>query len=159
MSAHDLISSLDLRPHPEGGYYRETYRAQVTVETDKGTRSASTAILYMLQGDDVSHLHRIDADEIWHFYEGQTLSIACLYPDGTTQIHDLNRGNPQLVVEAGVWFGAYLKSNRNYALVGCTVAPGFEFSGFELGQRSSLIEGWPDADVTIRRLTKDDQAG
>lgn len=156
MSAHDLIARFEMQPHPEGGHYAETYRSPLTVDTTGGARSASTAILYLLQDREVSHLHRIDADEIWHFYEGETLCVACLYPDGSVKIHEVNRDNPQVIVEAGVWFGAYLKNGTGHALVGCTVAPGFEFSGFEMAERSDLMKGWPQAEATINRLTKGD---
>lgn len=152
-TARSLIETHDLRPHPEGGFYRETFRSDITVETLSGPRSAGTAILYLLSGSDVSRFHRIDADEIWYFHEGCPLAIHSLLPEGVTQVDHLSAENPQIVVKTGVWFGAELLEPQSYGLVGCTVSPGFEFSGFELADQAVLMAGWPDAHEVIARLT------
>lgn len=152
-TAKALIETHDLQPHPEGGFYRETFRSDITVQTASGPRSAGTAILYLLSGTDVSRFHRIDADEIWHFHEGCPLAIHSLLPKGVTKVDHLSPDNPQVVVKAGVWFGAELLAPQSYGLVGCTVSPGFEFFGFELADRATLLAVWSDAHEIIARLT------
>lgn len=153
-----LVRTLDLAPHPEGGFYRETYRATAR---DAGGRAASTLIYFLLPAGQVSKLHRIDADEGWHLYLGGPLEIVELdaeRPDvGPVVTHlgtDLARGDrPQHVVPAGRWFGAMLAAGASYALVGCTVAPGFEFEHFEIGDREALTRAFPGAVEAIKRLT------
>ena len=131
MTADDIIRVLDLKPHPEGGYFRETFRDA----TARDGRAASTAIYYLLRADEVSHWHRVDAAEVWHFYAGDPLQLS-LSPDGSAiERHvlglDLARGErPQIVVPAQVWQSA--RPLGRYTLVGCTMAPGFEFNGFEM---------------------------
>jgi predicted cupin superfamily sugar epimerase len=142
-----LIDQLSLMPHPEGGYYRETYRAAARVSraSDGADRSASTAIYYLLSDEAYSAWHRIRSDEGWHFYAGDVLNVHVLTPDGTLTTHRL--GNPlfqpgtvfQAMVPAGCWFAAErIPGAAGYALVGCTVAPGFEFSEFELASPAEL---------------------
>jgi predicted cupin superfamily sugar epimerase len=132
MTAEAVIRHLGLRPHPEGGFYRETYRDQ---RTDPDGRPVSTAIYYLLGIGDVSDWHRVDAAEIWHFYAGAPL-VLTVSPDGHDAVAhhlgpDLALGQvPQIVVPAGHWQTA--TSLGAWTLVGCTVAPGFDFSGFEL---------------------------
>lgn len=152
-AAKRLIKRHSLQPHPEGGFYRETFRSDIQVETATGLRSSATAILYLLSGEDVSRFHRIDAEEIWHFHNGGALAIHSLLPDGTARVDVLNSDNPQIVVTAGVWFGASLIEPDSYCFVGCTVSPGFEFSGFELAEREALLKNWPNAADVIVRLT------
>jgi predicted cupin superfamily sugar epimerase len=130
-SAEAIIRRLDLAPHPEGGYYRRTFEDTVTTDG----RPASTAIYYLLAEGMTSHWHRIDAIEVWHYYAGAPIALS-LSEDGTTsEVHrlgpDLAAGErPQLVVPTGWWQAA--KSLGDWTLVGCTVAPGFRFEGFEL---------------------------
>lgn len=152
-AAKMIVDTHDLQPHPEGGFYRETFRSDMSVETASGSRSAGTAILYLLSGSDVSRFHRIDADEIWHFHKGAELAIYSLLPNGSAQMDILGPDNPQVVVAAGVWFGAALVEHDTYCLVGCTVSPGFEFAGFELADRVSLLAEWSSARDWIERLT------
>jgi predicted cupin superfamily sugar epimerase len=138
-SADTLIRRLALQPHPEGGYYRETYRAAGAVTRADGKRlAASTAIYYLLCDGAWSTWHRIRADELWHFHAGAPLHVHVLAPDGGYR--RLRLGNAladegaefQGVVPGGSWFAAELAEPGGYALAGCTVAPGFEFSEFEL---------------------------
>jgi len=132
VSAEDVVRRLDLKPHPEGGFYRETFRDR---RRDPAGRAASTAIYYLLGAGEVSAWHRVDAVEIWHFYAGAPLAIT-LSEDGhdAASYHlgpDIARGQqPQVVVPAGCWQTA--TSLGAWTLVGCTVAPGFRFEGFEL---------------------------
>jgi predicted cupin superfamily sugar epimerase len=132
MSAADVVRILDLSPHPEGGFYRETYRDP---QTDANGRSIKTLIYFLLGAGDVSHWHRVDAVEIWHYYAGAPLVIT-ISPNGVDAAAshlgpELRAGQrPQIVVPANHWQTA--TSLGEWTLVGCTVAPGFEFSGFEL---------------------------
>ena len=126
MSADGVIRRLDLKPHPEGGYFRETFRDPLGFNN----RAYSTAILFLLKQGEVSRWHRVDAAEVWHFYRGAPLEL-CIGKDRHVLGPDIEQGqSPQIVVPAGQWQIA--KSLGDYTLVGCTVAPGFEFSGFEL---------------------------
>jgi predicted cupin superfamily sugar epimerase len=133
-SAADIIARLELKPHPEGGHYRETFR---DVRTDAHGRSRSTAIYYLLRRGERSHWHRIDAVEIWHYYSGAALTLkianeGCV-PHTVTLGPDVTAGQrPQAIVPAGAWQAA--ESTGDWTLVGCTVAPGFEFASFELAK-------------------------
>lgn len=131
LDARDIIARLQLAPHPEGGHYRETFRDQVTA----GGRAASTAILYLLQHGEISRWHRVDAAEIWHWHAGAPLELSLSHDGKIVERlvlgNDLRLGQaPQRVVPANCWQMA--RPLGNYTLVGCTVAPGFEFSGFEM---------------------------
>ena len=155
-----LIRELRLEAHPEGGFFRETYRSRVV---DARGRAAATLIYFLLPQGHVSRLHRIDADEGWHLYSGGPLEIYELdegaphdAPRVTTLGTDLARGErPQHVVPAGRWFGAACAAGADYALVGCSVAPGFEFSRFELGERAQLEARFAEHSALVRRLTVD----
>jgi predicted cupin superfamily sugar epimerase len=135
LSAADVIKLLGLRPHPEGGHFHEIFRDARTVD---GKRAASTAIYYLLTRGERSHWHRVDAAEVWHFYGGDSLSLE-IAENGRTTKHvlgiDLAAGErPQLVVPAGAWQSA--QSRGDWTLVGCTVAPGFDFAGFEMAPKN-----------------------
>lgn len=126
-----LIAALDLAPHPEGGWYRRTWVA----EAADGARPAGSAIYYLLLAGEVSAPHRVDATELWHFYDGDPLELTREWPDGRLHVKilgpDVHAGQvPQLVVEAGVWQSA--RPLGSYTLVGATVTPAFSFDGFEL---------------------------
>jgi uncharacterized protein len=145
-TAAEWIRALDLRPHPEGGHYRETYRAAPTITPFGGDarRSLATAIYFLLQGHEVSALHRLRSDELWHFHAGSVLRVIELTPDGALCEHrlglDVGAGErPQLTIPAGSWFGARPADSTGFTLVGCTVAPGFDFADFELGDRAELL--------------------
>jgi predicted cupin superfamily sugar epimerase len=160
-SVEELIRLLDLHPHPEGGYYRETYRAPGRIPASGlpaafgGSRSFSTAILFLLPAGSVSKLHRIRSDELWHFYEGAPLKVSELADRGARETllgaGLLTGERLQHAVAAGTWFGA--ETTGEYSLVGCTVAPGFDFADFELGRREELLARFPMAAATVRRLT------
>ena len=125
-----------MSPHPEGGWYAETYRSNLMVETARGPRPASTCIFFLLAEGQVSHLHRIQSDEMWHFYQGEALEIVELDKDGQLVRTQLDTNAPQHLVKAGRWFGS--RPMGAYALVGCTVAPGFDFADFELASPDQL---------------------
>lgn len=155
----DWIRALELLPHPEGGWYRETYRSPLPVDMGGVERSAATAIYFLLAGNHFSALHRIKSDEIWHFYAGSSLAVEGILADGSRQTWrvglDLAAGDlPQAVVPAGTWFGAELIDKSAYALVGCTVSPGFDFADFELAERPALLARFPQHADLIARLTR-----
>jgi predicted cupin superfamily sugar epimerase len=131
LSAEEIIRLLGLAPHPEGGHYRETFRDSAT---DAAGRAASTAIYFLLRAGEVSRWHKVDAAEAWHWYAGAALALTIVEVAGRSDIRlgpDLAAGErPQAVVPAGAWQQA--KSLGAFTLVGCTVAPGFQFAGFEL---------------------------
>jgi predicted cupin superfamily sugar epimerase len=156
LTAQDIITALDLRPLPrEGGYYRETYRS---AEPLPGRlRKLSTAIYYLLTKDTFSALHRLPSDELFHFYLGDPVSMLQLRPDGTGKVitlgPDILEGQaPQVVVPAGVWQGSWLESG-SFALLGTTMAPGFDFTDYEAGDRAELTRTYPEFANLIARLT------
>jgi predicted cupin superfamily sugar epimerase len=155
-----LVERLGLQPHPEGGYYRETYRAAETLLRPAWgvTRTASTAIYYLLSEQAYSAWHRIRSDELWHFYAGGSLLIHVLDPRGGMTTHRLGNAieDPQAVFQAVVpaqcWFAAERVSADRYTLAGCTVAPGFDFSDFELADAGLLAAEFPAHAEVIARL-------
>lgn len=164
-TAAEWIEALGLRPHPEGGHYRETYRAAGRIgrcclgpEFDSA-RALSTSIYYLLRGGDFSSLHRIRSDEVWHHHAGSSLTIHRLETGGGYRTDrlgpDPSRGAaPQIVVPAGCWFGATVDDPGSYCLAGCSVAPGFEFRDLEIGRRDDLIRCFPAHRAIIERLTR-----
>jgi len=159
------IQKLQLSEHPEGGYFKETYRSDEFIdgghlpERFTGARSLSTAIYFLLEGTQFSAFHRIKSDELWHFYTGSSLTLYVIDPKGSlSQIKlgsDFENGEVfQAVVKAGCWFGAVVNDPTSYSLVGCTVAPGFDFRDFELGERQKLLAWYPEHKVAIEKLTK-----
>jgi predicted cupin superfamily sugar epimerase len=155
--AERLIAALGLAPLPlEGGWYRETHRASVRLV---GGKSASTAIYYLLTPDTFSALHRLPADEVFHFYAGDPVDLVQLGPAGEGRVlrlgSDVLAGQaPQVVVPAGVWQGSALTAGGEYALLGTTMAPGFDFSDYEAGERSTLLAAYPAWQAWIERLTR-----
>lgn len=157
MDARYWIETLGLARHPEGGWFRETYRSPEIMPLEvlpgrfTGSRCCSTAIYFLLDAGDVSKLHRIRSDELWHLYSGGPLHVHMILPDGTYRCETLGDGRFQCVVPAGAWFGA--EAAGAYALAGCTVAPGFEFDDFEMGRRAWLQSRFPQHRSLIERLT------
>ena len=150
----DLVRQLGLIPHPEGGWYRETHRSeQVVQSTRHGERAAFTSILFLLESPQVSLLHRIDSEEFWAWHAGSPLHIQVLRQGTPRETIHLGPGGAfQAVVPAGRWFGAELPEG-GWSLVGCVVAPGFEFSRFQLADRKALLTRYPLEAETILRLT------
>ena len=162
--AKQIIVELELIPHPEGGFFREVYRSDEFIDKQNlpfrynSNRYFSTSIYYLLVGKNVSHFHRIKSDEVWHFYKGSNLIIHCLDESkGYTRIKigsDILSGtNPQHTIKKGTWFAAEIEDKNSYSLIGCTVAPGFEYDDFELASRSKLINLFPKEKELITRLT------
>lgn len=164
-SAQYWIDQLGLIPHPEGGYYRETYRSSLTIAREAlplqftGPRLVSTAIYFLLDGENFSAFHRLRSDELWHFYAGGSLLVHVIEENGRHSEISIG-SNPeageslQAVVKAGSWFASSVRDRSSFALAGCTVAPGFDFEDFELGRRSDLIGLYPQHRRLIERLTR-----
>lgn len=138
---NELVKLHSLLPHPEGGFYKETYRSEF-----------STGIFYLLTKGQKSSLHRIKSDEMWHFYGGDSISIVEITEDGLVKETRLDKTNVQYVVPANVWFGAYLPDGSEFAFTGCTVAPAFHFHDFELGNKEQMLREFPKAKEMIEKL-------
>ena len=159
MDAKTVIQKLGLAPHPEGGYYKETYRCSENLVNGSGeNRNVSTAIYYLLEDNDKSHFHRIKSDELWFFHQGKALEIVSIQNNVlvTTYLgNDLARGEvPQTVIPANCWFAARVKDESGFSLVSCTVAPGFDFSDFEMAKRDALIQQFPHLKAVIECFTR-----
>ena len=164
MNAAEVISLLQLEPHPvEGGFFRETYRSKeilphAVLPYNPGARSFATAIYYLLTPTAISAMHRLPTDEIFHFYLGDPVEMLQLWPDGSSR--KLILGNqlldeqlPQTVVPGGVWQGSILRPGGKFALLGATMAPGFDYEDYVSGSRDGLTSIWPEHAETIRKLT------
>jgi predicted cupin superfamily sugar epimerase len=153
----ELVRRLTLAPHPEGGWYRETHRsAQLVRSAEHGERAAFTSILFLLEAPQVSRFHRIDAEELWNWHAGSPLDVQVLKEGEPRKTHRLGPSAEetfQAVVPAGSWFAAEVASPGNWSLVGCVVAPGFEFRKFEMADRKELLADHPLEAETILRLT------
>lgn len=159
-----LKEKLSLLDHPEGGYYKEIYRSKGIIPNNaipefNGDRNYCTSIYFLLTSDNFSAFHRIKQDEIWNFYEGDGLEVHVIHPNGIYECLrlglDFENGEvPQAVVPADSWFASTVKEGGEYSLVGCTVAPGFDFEDFELGGRKSLTNLFPVHKEIIKTLTK-----
>ncbi len=158
------IDAYRMQAHPEGGYFAETYRSAEKIPHEalparfSGERSFSTGIFFLLENHHMSALHRIQADEMWHFYAGGPLQVYVIHPSGELEMIRLGN-NPergevfQAVVPAGCWFGSKPAPETAYSLVGCTVAPGFDFADFELANRTELLNDYPQCREVIELLT------
>ncbi len=158
MDKDEIIRHLHLLPHPEGGFFKETYRSAETLTTSDGkTRNVSTAIYYLLENENKSHFHRIQSDEIWHFHQKDPLEILMIEQGELivkTLGNNLARGEvPQVVVPAGRWFAARVKNASGYSLVSCTVAPGFDFRDFEMAKKETLVKEYPHLSHIIELFT------
>lgn len=142
-NVQELVSAYNLLPHPEGGFFRETYRSEF-----------STGIFYLLTKGQKSSLHKIKSDEMWHFYGGDSIIIVEITNAGLVKETKLDKSNVQYVVPANVWFGAYLPDESEYALTGCTVAPAFHFKDFEMGNKEKMLKEFPKASQIIEKLLK-----
>lgn len=160
-----IITQYQLKAHPEGGYYAETYRSSDVIpasclpEGFTGTRNICTAIFYLLKENDFSALHRIRQDEIWHFYFGGPLRLVMVSPEGWFSEVLLGQNvaageSVQHMVPAGYWFGARPVAGAAFSFVGCTVAPGFDFEDFELGKRETLLKLFPQHEEIILAYTR-----
>ncbi|MFM6926026.1 MAG: cupin domain-containing protein [Ferruginibacter sp.] len=160
-----LIEKFELLPHPEGGYFKETYRSAETIpasalaEKLSGDRTFSTAIYFLLEAGDFSAFHKIKSDECWHFYAGDTLLVHVIHADGN--LETIRLGNNflsgdrfQFVVPANCWFASEPAPGSSFSFVGCTVAPGFDFEDFELAKAEELVKMYPDHASIIKRICR-----
>lgn len=165
MDANAIIELLNLRPHPEGGFFRETYRCgdmlppSVFPGRYDSQRACSTSIYYLLSADNFSCMHRVASDEFFHFYLGDSLEMLQLHPDGTGQVIVIGNNivageRPQVLIRRGTWQGSRLVSGGKYALIGATVSPGFEFADYEEGERAALASAYPQFASLVSALTR-----
>jgi predicted cupin superfamily sugar epimerase len=160
MIAEEIKSLLKLEPLAvEGGFYRRTYTSASTVELPRGTRPLNSAIYYLLEPGTFSAMHRLESDEIYHFYLGDPVEMLQLFPDGSSAVFilgpDLQAGQQvQLIVPAGVWQGARLVGGGKVALLGCTVTPGFDFADYKSASYAELAAKWPQEAERIKVLTR-----
>lgn len=152
--AQELIEKFDLKSHPEGGFYSETYRSSESIPGKD--RNLLTSIYFLITGSSVSRFHRIQSDECWYFHEGSPLLIHSISPEGTYTVTELGLNENEVpfhVVPAQHIFGSHLKNDTGYAFVSCAVAPGFDFRDFELFSSEELVKNYPDHPTIIRKLT------
>jgi len=166
ITAEELKSLLNLEPHPrEGGWFRQTWKAVETIPQNAlpgrycGARSAGTAIYYLLEPDTFSEMHKLASDEVFHFYLGDPVEMLQLWPDGTGRRvvlgADLAGGQLlQTVVQQDIWQGSRLVPGGKFALLGCTVSPGFDYADYASGIRDELVRRWPDWEQMIQGLTR-----
>ena len=159
MNSLDIISQLNLKEHPEGGFYAETYRSHFkSLNQENCSRNLSTIIYYLLEANDISCFHRLKSDEIWFFHQGEPLEVIMIVEGKIQKFllgNDLQNSQlPQLIIPAGVWFAAKVKSQKNYSFVSCVVTPGFDFQDFEMANRNQLITEFPDLSEIIIEFTK-----
>lgn len=165
-SAAYWIEKLRLEPHPEGGFFRQTYRSELTIAGAAlpaqftGARAASTAIYFLLEGKNFSAFHRLRSDEMWHFYVGAALVVHVI--DVDARYSEIRLGSDpeagqvlQAVVKAGCWFASHVEDWKSFAVVGCTVAPGFDFEDFEMARREELAARFSQYRGMIERLTRE----
>ena len=155
--ARAWVEALGLAPHPEGGLFRETFRAPLSVRAPHGERSASTAIYFLLPAGSVSAFHRVQSDEVWHHYAGDPLELHTIDAGGAHRVTLLGKEPPRIlpqhVVPSGTWQAAVPIGNR-FTLCGCTVAPGFDFADFEMPPRAELLQLFPQHARLLERLAR-----
>lgn len=160
-----LVNEMELLPHPEGGFYKEVYRSTGIISSKalsgdySGDRNFCTSIYFLLTSENFSAFHRIKQDEVWHFYSGSPLIVHVIDPEGKYSANRIgfdpeNKTFPQFTVPGGSWFASSVESEDGYSLVGCTVAPGFDFNDFELANRTDLIKEYPQHQTIISSLTR-----
>ncbi|GAB2493619.1 cupin domain-containing protein [Algoriphagus taiwanensis] len=153
----ELVHLLDMKAHPEGGFYAETYRSPQSILKSGEERSLTTSIYFLLRSEDVSHFHRIQSDELWYWHEGSPLTVHLLTEQGHEKLKlgpvNSDGCRPQHLVPAQTIFGSTVDDSDSYALVSCVVAPGFDFRDFELFTAEELSPLFPDAQEIIKKLT------
>lgn len=157
------INKLQLKKHPEGGYFKEIYRSDEIIPESalpyrySNSRNHSTSIYFLLNDDEFSAFHRLASDELWHFYDGSPLMIHIIHPDGKPEEKKLglnieNGENPLAVIPRNTWFAAEVIDKNAYTLIGCTVSPAFDFDDFELAEKAKLLKDYPQHATLIERL-------
>jgi uncharacterized protein len=163
LKAKQYIKQLQLKKHPEGGYFKEVYRSGERIlpthlpKRYKSSRNFSTSIYFLLEGNQFSSFHLLQSDELWHFYDGSAVLLYIINQRGILSVKKLGRDEGyelQISIEKQNWFAAEVEDKKSFALFGCTVSPGFEFDDFELGKRDDLIKKFPQHSALIKKLTK-----
>jgi hypothetical protein len=161
--AQKYIKQLQLKKHPEGGYFKEVYRSGERIlpthlpKRYKSSRNFSTSIYFLLEGNQFSSFHLLQSDELWHFYDGSAVLLYIIIQKGKLSVKKLGRDPDcelQLTIKKQNWFAAEIEDKKSFALFGCTVSPSFEFDDFELGKRNDLLQKFPQHSALIKRLTK-----
>jgi uncharacterized protein len=163
-NAEIWIKRLNLTAHPEGGYFNEVYRSDEIIpkaalqERYNADRNISTSIYFLLKEEQISHFHKLNSDEIWHFYDGSSLTIYIIDKTGILKKQklglDFNNGEvPQFTIPKECWFAAEVNDKKSFTLIGCTVAPGFDFADFQLGAKDILFNTYPDHKELINKFT------
>jgi len=161
--AKKYIKQLQLKKHPEGGYFKEIYRSGEMILPEhlpkryKSSRNFSTSIYFLLEGKQISTFHLLQSDELWHFYDGSSVILYVINQKGELSINKLGKKKDcelQLTIEKQNWFAAELEDKKSFSLFGCTVSPGFEFEDFKMGRRDKLIKNFPLHSDLIKRLAK-----
>ena len=151
------IRKLQLQPHAEGGFYAATYTAGGHVPTPSGERPGYTSIYFLLRSTEISHLHRLQSDELWYYHAGSPLTIHMIHADGTYEARKLGLNAadgeaPQVLVPKYTIFGSSVDEAGSFSLVGCMVSPGFDYADFELFTQGELLEKYPQHEAVIRRM-------
>lgn len=164
IQASTLVKKLDLQPHPEGGYFKEVYRSDELIKQDglpdryTSARCFSTSIYYMLEGEQFSAFHKLQSDETWHYYLGSPIVLHLISSEGnyskTILGQNINEDEVlQFTILNETWFAAEVKDKSSFSLVGCTVAPGFDFADFQFGKRDELTKLFPSQSEIISKFT------
>lgn len=157
-NASYYIEHLNMEAHPEGGHYTRSFYSEEKMETsDSKTRNLYTTIYFCLKSGEVSHLHRLQSDELWFFHDGSPLTVHVIHPNGEYTAQklglDFNNGEkPQVLVPKGAIFGSSVDLESTFSLVGCMVSPGFDFDDFELFTQKELLELYPQQEEVINRM-------
>ena len=157
LTAQYFIENLHLEEHPEGGFYTSTFRSDHNLAVHNVERPLYTSIYFLLRSQDLSHLHRLKSDEIWYYHAGSSLTVHMIYPDGTYEAKklglNLDAGEvPQIAVPKNTIFGSSVDDEDTFSLVGCMVAPGFDFADFELFTQEELLADYPQHEAIIRKM-------
>lgn len=149
------LEELALMPHPEGGYFKQTEKSTIEYQQQEKKRALYTSIYFLLTPESPSHFHELTADEFWFYHDGEPLTVHCIFPNGDYEMVKIGKNVAQgeklhYVVPAGTIFGSTVE--KDYALVSCTVIPGFEFDDFRLYTQKELIQQFPQHEAVIRQL-------
>lgn len=166
-SAEYWIKALNLQPHPEGGFYKETYKSNERFQSSSlpsrynDSRPFGTSIIFLITSQNFSSFHQLKSDEVWHFYDGSALALYLISNEGKLETHvlgkNVDRGESlQVLMPHSHWFAGEVAQPESYALVGCTVFPGFEYDDLILGSKKTLCEKYPKHRALITRLTRFD---
>lgn len=155
--ANYYIQKLNLQAHAEGGFYNSTFTGKGDVPTPAGNRPGYTSIYFLLRSADISHLHRLQSDELWYYHAGSPLTVHMIHEDGTYEARKLglnvDKGEaPQILVPKHTIFGSSVDESASFSLVGCMVSPGFDYADFELFTQAELLEKYPQHEEVIRKM-------